>query len=56
MIPMVKECFGRIIKDSTKMAECKICELREECIAVNWGTTYQSERFDEPEKEKTDTE
>jgi hypothetical protein len=53
---MVKECFGKIIKDSKKMVECKYCELGEECIAVNWGATYQSESLKEPEKETTDKE
>ncbi|MEW5806468.1 MAG: hypothetical protein AB1756_03830 [Acidobacteriota bacterium] len=32
----MKECFGKIIKDSKKMEECRWCEFLEECKAINW--------------------
>ncbi len=38
------------------MEECKHCKLMEECIAINWSNTYQSENFQEPNKIASDTE
>jgi hypothetical protein len=36
----VKECFGRVIADSGKLDECRGCEEREACQAVQWGDDY----------------
>ena len=33
----MKECFGRTITESSKLDECRTCELREACQAVQWG-------------------
>lgn len=33
----MKECFGRTITESSKLEECRTCELREACQAVQWG-------------------
>jgi hypothetical protein len=41
----MKECFGRTITDSDKLDECRTCELREACQAVQWGQESSGARI-----------
>ena len=54
----MKECFGKIIKDSQKMEECRRCELLEECKALNWQSSVGNgeeadETFDRADDQKS---
>ncbi len=58
----MKDCFGKIIKDSGKLDECRTCEYLEECKAINWppsapengqdGTRQGSARIQQDIQEK----
>jgi hypothetical protein len=38
----LKECFGHVIKDTRKLQECRGCEEREACRAIQWGQEASS--------------
>jgi hypothetical protein len=35
---IVKDCFGTVISNLTKMKECVRCELLAECRSINWAS------------------
>ncbi len=43
----MKDCFGKIIKDSGKLDECRTCEYLEECKAINWPPSVPASEQDD---------